>query len=110
MVKKEYETIMPVNYFDSYFIEKNNSLFSLAQEKNINPNLLAALNGLDPTDYVYKGQSIMIPKNNYSYYITKESDTLKIISEIFNNSTNNIIKENPTIYLKEGQLIVSKSK
>ncbi|MDD2505676.1 MAG: LysM peptidoglycan-binding domain-containing protein [Bacilli bacterium] len=97
-----------VNYFEYYQIEKNSNLFTIAKENNINPNLLAVLNGLDPTDYVFKNQMIMLPKNNYSYYITKEGDTISLITEIFSTSINNITKENPAIYLKEGQLIVNK--
>ena len=110
MDNKNYETIKEVNYFEYYPVEKNDSLFSIAKQKNVNPNLLAVLNGLDPTDYLYKNQKIMIPKSNYSYYITKEGDTFNLVAEMFNSSINNLAKDNPTVYLKEGQLIVHKIK
>ena len=95
-------------YYETYIIENDTSLFTLAKEKNINPNLLAVLNGLDVTDYVYKEQIVLIPKRNYSYYITKEGDTLELVAKMFNISFNNSLKDNETIYLKEGQLMVSK--
>lgn len=105
-----YETIKEVNYFEYYLVEKNGSLFALAKEKNINPVLLATLNGLDSTDYIYKNQKILIPKNNYSYYITKDGDTFNLVAKMFSVSSANLLKENSTVYLKEGQLIVHKNK
>ncbi len=110
MINKNHETIKAIEYFEYYTIEKNDNLLSVAKTKNVNPNLLAVLNGLDPTDYLYKNQQIMIPKSNYSYYITKDGDTINLVSEMFNTSGNDIINNNPTIYLKEGQLIVHKLK
>lgn len=104
----DYKTIKPVEYFDYYNIEKNDSLFKIAQKKNVNPNLLSLLNGLDITDYLYKDQKIMIPKDGFSYYITKEGDTLEILVNMFNTHISNLLKNNQTIYLKEGQLIVNK--
>jgi len=104
----DYKTIKPVEYFDYYNIEKNDSLFTIAQKKNVNPNLLSLLNGLDITDYLYKDQKIMIPKEGFSYYITKEGDTLEILVNMFNTHINNLLKYNQTVYLKEGQLIVNK--
>lgn len=108
MNNEQIETIKPIDYFDYYNIEKNESLFTIAKKKNVNPNLLSVLNGLDINDYLYKNQMIMIPKKDYSYYITKEGDTLNIVANIFNNNINHILKNNQSIYLKEGQLIVSK--
>lgn len=102
------KTIKEVKYFDFYSIEKNDTLFTIAKQRNVNPNLLALLNGLDPTDYIFKGQSIMIPKNNFSYYITKEGDTINTVAELFSTTPNNIVRDNQSIYLKEGQLVVSK--
>lgn len=108
--KKDYETIKEVNYYEYYSVNQNDSLLSIAKEKNVNPNLLAVLNGLEATDYLFKGQIIMIPKNNYSYYITKDGDTINTVSETFNTKSNYLLKDNPTVYLKEGQLIVHRIK
>lgn len=85
-------------YYETYIIENDTSLFTLAKEKNINPNLLAVLNGLDVTDYVYKEQIVLIPKRNYSYYITKEGDTLELVAKMFNISFNNYNIKNKKKY------------
>lgn len=106
-INKE-DFIEEVKYFDYYTLKKNESLFEVAKNKNVNPKLLAVLNGLDISDFLYKDQLIMIPKNDYSYYITKEGDTLSIVSKTFNTSQENIIKNNQTLYLSEGQLVVNK--
>ena len=95
-------------YFDYHTLNKNETLFELAKSKNINPKLLAVLNGLGVGDYLYKDQLLMIPKKDYSYYISKEGDTLDTVSKTFNTSIENIIKNNQTIYLLEGQLMVNK--
>ena len=71
------------NYFNYYTIEKGDSLYEIARKYNINPELLASLNGLDMDDFIYPGQEILIPKSEYSYYITKEGDTLDTVSNMF---------------------------
>ena len=96
------------DYFEYYTIKKGDNLYQIAKKYNVNPSLLALLNGLNTSDYIYPNQVIMIPKNNYAYYITKEGDTLNLVANTFNVSASNLIKYNPTIYLTEGQLIVNR--
>jgi len=50
----------------------------------------------------------MIPKPNYSYYITKEGDTLDTVSGMFKINKERLLNSNPTIYLQEGQILVNK--
>ena len=57
------------NYFNTYVIEKGDSLYKIAEKYNINPKLLASLNGLNMEDYIYPKQEILIPKNNYFLYM-----------------------------------------
>lgn len=105
------EIILPENsknYFNYYMIEKGDSIYAIARKYNINPNLLAAMNGLKNEDYIYPGQEILIPKSNYSYYLTAEGDTLDMISKAFNKPMSKVIEENEIIYLLPDQLIVSK--
>lgn len=59
-------------------------------------------------DYIYPNQEILIPKSGYSYYITKEGDTIDIASEIFKTSKERLLKYNTSIYLLPGQIIVNK--
>ncbi len=96
------------NYFEYYTIQKGDNLYAIAKNYNVNPTLLATLNGLNTNDYIYPEQVIMIPNSNFAYYITKEGDTLNLVAETFNTSEANLLKYNPTIYLQEGQLIVNK--
>lgn len=104
------DIIVPKNkqkYFDSYTINKGDTLYQISKKYNINPTLLAALNGLDMEDYIYPGQELIIPVSNYSYYITTEGDTIDMVSDMFKNGKEEIIKENETIYLMPGQVLVS---
>lgn len=95
-------------YFEYYTIDKGDNLYKIGKMYNINPNLLASLNGLDINDYIYPGQVLLIPNQNYSYYITKEGDTLELVSKTFNISKDKLLKDNDTIYLLEGQMLVNK--
>lgn len=107
------DIIVPKNkekYFDSYTINKGDTLYGIGKKYNVNPELLAALNGIDMDDYIYPNQIILLPVGNYSYYITKEGDTLETVSALFNKTKESILKENETIYLLPSQILVSKRK
>lgn len=95
-------------YYKYYTVKKGDSLYKIAKNYNVNPELIANINGLDIGDYIYPNEELLIPNTDYSYYITKEGDTLKGVANIFETTQNNIIKENNTIYLMAGQLIVNK--
>ena len=95
-------------YYAYYTIKKGDNLYQIAKRFNVNPALLAALNGLNNNDYIYPDQIIMIPRDNYAYYITKDGDTLNLVAEAFNTDPSNLINYNNAIYLKEGQLIVNR--
>lgn len=105
------DIIVPKNkekYFDTYTINAGDSLYKIARKYNTNPELLAIINGLNMDDYIYPNQVILLPVKNYSYYITKDGDTLEIVSDIFNKSKEQLLKENDTIYLLSGQILVSR--
>lgn len=97
-------------YFEYYRVQKGDSIYGIARKYNINPELLASLNGLNYTDYIYPDQLIMIPKVNYSYYITKEGDTLDSVSNVLGVSREKLLGENDIIYLLEGQLLVKETR
>ena len=52
--------------------------------------------------------TILVPKRNVKYYITKDNDTLLSINRLLNGNINKLLSQNNNIYLKEGQLIVYK--
>ena len=110
-VRAGMDIIVPKNtntYFTYYTIESGDSLYGIARRYNINPELLASLNGLEMDDFIYPGQEILIPKSEYSYYITKDGDTLDTVSGMFKISKNKLLDNNSTIYLQSGQILVNK--
>ncbi len=96
------------DYFNYYVVEKGDSLYAISKKYNINPELLASMNGLNMEDYIYPNQQLLIPKNGYSYYITADGDTIDEVIKVFNSNKDKFLKENPTIYLMAGQLLVNK--
>lgn len=96
-------------YFTTYTIKEGDSLYAIARRYNINPTLLAALNGLGMDDYIYPNQQLLIPKNGYSFYITKDGDTLKTVADKFSKTPNEVTRLNTTIYLLPGQLMINKN-
>lgn len=110
-VREKMDLVVPSmnkEYFNYYTVEKGDSLYRIGRKYNINPELLAALNGLDMEDYIYPNEQILIPKNGYSYYITAEGDTIDEVVKVFNSNLDKFMKENETIYLMAGQLLVNK--
>ena len=93
------------SFYDTYEIKKGDTLYQISKEFNVNTKLLAEINGLNLEDYIYPGQVLLIPKKNVSYYITKEGDTLNSISNIFGVEEDDLVDQNKTIYLQEGQII-----
>lgn len=113
MFDMDIDNTVPVGangYFEYYTIKKGDTLWAIAKRYNINPELLASLNGLNNEDYIYPDQVILIPKSNYSYYITKSGDTLESVANIFDIGSDELLNQNPTIYLLEGQLLTKKSR
>ena len=113
LLRQGIELVVPSNkngYFESYEIEKGDNLYQIGLKYNINPELLATLNGLNMNDFIYPGQELIIPKNGYSYYITTEGDTLDIVAQRFKTSKENLINTNDTIYLLPDQLLVNRNR
>lgn len=107
------DIIVPKNkqkYFDIYTINKGDTLYGIGRKYNVNPTLLAAINGLNMDDYIYPNQVILLPVSNYSYYITKDGDTLDTVTDILGINKERLMKENETIYLLSGQVLVSPHK
>ena len=107
------EILVPKNqesYFTYYTVNQGDSLYQIARKYNINPSLLALLNGLNMEDYIYPNQRLIIPKSGYSFYITKDGDTLNTVADKFKRSVNELTSMNQTIYLLPGQLMINRTK
>lgn len=97
-------------YYSYYVIQTGDSLYKIAKKFDMNPKLVAELNGLKAEDYIYPNQTLIIPKKGVQYYITKEEDTLKTVSNVFGANESTLIGQNQSIYLLPGQMIFYKEK
>ena len=97
-------------YYTYLRSDRGDTITAVAGRYNIHPELLANMNGLELDDYIYKDQAILIPRGGYSFYITKEGDTLDTTASICNISKAELLDQNETIYLLAGQLMTNKIK
>lgn len=95
-------------YFDYYMVNKGDTLFKIASDNNIDADLLAQLNGINKTDYIYPNQTLLIPKAGSILYFTAIGDTLSEVAKGFNVGVDKLVSQNDNIYLQPEQLIVYK--
>lgn len=95
-------------YYTNYTIEAGDNLYAIARKYNINPKLLAAINGIKDNEYIYPGEELIIPRSGYSYYITAAGDTLREVAKAFGTDQKELLNFNETIYLLPDQLLVYK--
>ena len=95
-------------FYETYKIQKGDTLYAVSKKYNINPELLSLLNGLTMSDYIYENQEIIVPKSGYSYYLTQSGDKLSDVIKLFNTNYNDFIKTNENIMLESGQLFAFK--
>lgn len=95
-------------YFDYYTITKGDTLYKIATDNKIDPKLLAQLNGINETDYIYPNQVLLVPKPGSILYFTAVGDTLAEVAKGFKISIAQLISQNDKIYLQPEQLIVYK--
>ena len=94
--------------FDNYMVKKGDSLYQIAQDYNIDVNDLAKLNGIDPDDFIYPNQELLVPKENVFFYITQQGDTVDKIRQQFPSDFEQIFRNNKYIYLVPDQVLVYK--
>ncbi len=107
------QIIVPIDQnktYRYYTVKKGDSIYQIAKNNNIDYELLLKINGLDKDDYIYPNQTILLPKNGLTVYLTKQSDTINDIIENLNTTLDELIEENPNIYLAPEQIIVFKEK
>ena len=102
--------LVPKNSFDYYTVESGDTLYKVANDNNINPSLLAELNGLNLDDYIYPNQVLLVPRAGTIIYITAIGDTLSEVAMGLNIDLAELLKQNNKIYLQPEQLIVYKYK
>lgn len=93
--------IVPANKdFTTYIVKQGDNIYSIAKNNNVDYDTLLKVNGLDPNDYIYPNQEIIIP--NRRVYVTKENETIK---DIINKLNINDIKTIEDLYLLKDQMI-----
>ena len=108
-VKVGEQIIIPsvrVEPFDVYIVKKGDTLYGIAQLYKLRVDDLAKLNGIEKDDYLYPGQELIIPKENISFYITKDGDTIRTVALELKATPAELIVENELIYLLPNQLLI----
>lgn len=103
--------IVPIQeeaFFDSYKIQKGDTIYAIAKKYGANETDLLKLNGLDKNDYIYPGEEILVPKKEVRFYITNEGDTMNVAAEKLNVRPGQILLQNENVYLLPEQLLVFK--
>ena len=96
----------PTNIFNYYKVKKGDTLYKIATESNIDTDTLAQINGLELNEYIYPDQILLIPKEGFKTYITKDGDTIESVANNFETYPQNILYSNKNIYLLPDQLII----
>ena len=93
------------NIFNYYTVKPGDTLYNIAEKESTTADLIAEVNGINPNEYIYEGQTLLVPKQDVELYITKNGDTIDTISEHFSAPSSDVIYSNNDIYLLPGQLI-----
>lgn len=91
-----------------YTVLKGDNLYDIARRYNIDLNQLLLLNGLKSGEYIYPGDTLMIPNRNTTTYLVKEGDTLNSIATNLNKNIMDLLENNENIYLLPEQLLIIK--
>jgi len=96
------------NWYDKYIVQQGDTLYNIALANNIALGDLVAINGLDKDSYIYPNQEIIIPKQEYQIYVTKENDNILEVLKKMDTNFTKLTSLNPEILLKEDQLLINK--
>ena len=94
--------------FQTYIVKKGDTIYSISQSYNVDPNLVLQINGLETDDYIYPEQKIKIPNSSYQFYITKQGDTIRDIEQNLNMTIDDILAINENMFLEPNQMIIYK--
>ena len=102
---EDFRKVLDTEYYTYYEVNSGDTLYSIGKSFNVDPKLVALLNGIKEDEYIYPKQTLIIPKKGVQYYVTKDDDTLKSVSNVFGVSDCELVKQNKGIYLLPGQMI-----
>lgn len=95
-----------MDLYETYIVKKGDNMYTIAQAYNVNYETLLRLNGLNQNEYIYPNQEIIVPKRDVQMYVTQEYDTIHSLENKMNIPLQNIINQNPNLYLIEDQIVV----
>lgn len=104
------QIIVPVNNdnpFIYYTVKQGDNLYSLSRKYNVDMDTLLQINGLNKNDIIYPNEQLLIPQSNINLYIVEEGDTLQSVSNKSKTEIQTLLKNNETLYLLPGQLIIT---
>ena len=94
------------DYFETYIIEKGDTLYSIAKRYNIDLIDLLNLNGLDKENYIYPNQEIIVPKSNIKVIVTNKNDSIDTTCKRLGTDSNSLLEQNNNILLLPDQVLV----
>lgn len=94
--------------YSNYIVKKGDNLYSISKKYNTTPQVLALLNGIDVSDYIYPGQEFIIPKSEEEIYVVKKGDTINSILNNLNIDIQDLMDLNNEILLEEEQFLFYK--
>lgn len=88
-----------------YTIQKGDNLYQISQKYGLTAKELADLNGLEIDEYIYPDQKLIVPQAGFSFYITREGDRLNDLANNLNVTREDLVLQNPNMYLLPDQII-----
>jgi len=90
------------NQFTTYVVKNGDTLFNISQQYNIKWDLIASVNSLSEPYLLHAGQNLKIPQATTSkvpnkIYTVATGETLSVIAQKFNVTTDDIIAVNPNL-------------
>jgi len=94
------------DFFDTYIVEKGDTLYSISKNNNIGLMDLLNLNGLDKENYIYPGQEILVPKNDIKVVVTNKDDSIESTCKRLGLDSSTLLEQNNNILLSPDQVLV----
>jgi len=93
------------NLFEYYTIKRGDTIYDVAAKHSLTPKELLILNNLNPNNYLYPNQKLLVPKKQVVIHSTKMGDSIDTITKKYNISINDLLLYNTNIYLLPEQII-----
>lgn len=94
------------NLYYNYTVKPGDNLYNISKMYNQELDVLYSINGIKEGDYIYPGQVIYIPKNNYTSYITKDNDTIETLISRLSISDIEFFDKFKNLYIVPEQLVL----